>query len=69
MRMMRWPEVRAVVRLSRSTVWRMESGGGFPRRRRLSVNSVGWIEDEVREWVRQRAVVGGSVPEGERSWH
>ena len=52
MRMMRWPEVRSVVRLSRSTVWRLESGGAFPRRRRLSANSVGWIEDEVINWVR-----------------
>jgi prophage regulatory protein len=66
MRVLRWQEVRALVRLSRSTVWRLESGGGFPRRRRLSTNSVGWLEHEVQEWIRQRVAVSHDSPSGDR---
>ena len=58
MRVLRWHEVQTLVRLSRSTVWRLENDGAFPRRRRLSANSVGWIEQEVHEWIRRRSAVG-----------
>jgi prophage regulatory protein len=40
-RMVLWPEVHAVVGLSRTTVWRMERAGQFPRRVLLSVRAVG----------------------------
>lgn len=50
----RWPQVRAITGLSRSTVWRLESAGRFPRRRQLGANSVGWLEGEVEQWARSR---------------
>lgn len=40
--------------LSRSSRWRLERVGKFPRRRQLGENSVGWIEAEVDSWLRER---------------
>src|SRR5688500_8887809 len=47
LRMLRFPAVRDRTGLSRSTVWRLERAGEFPRHRRLSANTVAWAEDEV----------------------
>lgn len=54
MRAMRFPEVRARVGLSRTSIWRMERAGVFPKRRRLSSNAVCWVESEIEEWLRSR---------------
>jgi prophage regulatory protein len=40
--------------LSLSTIWRLEQNGGFPLRRALGPNSVGWLESEVDHWVQTR---------------
>jgi prophage regulatory protein len=60
-KMLRWYEVRERTGLSRSTIWRLEGSGMFPRRRQLGGNSVGWVEAEIQEWLERRpfAVVGG----------
>lgn len=52
MRALRWPAVREKVGLSRTTVWRLEQDGRFPRRRRLSSGTVAWLSDEIDEWLR-----------------
>jgi prophage regulatory protein len=59
MRFMRFKEVRQRVGLSRTSIWRLERKGQFPPRRRLSDNAVGWVEDEVDQWVRGRDSVTG----------
>jgi prophage regulatory protein len=53
-RFMREPEVKSLTGLSRTTRWRMEQVGDFPRRRRLSKNSVGWLSGEVEAWMTSR---------------
>ena len=58
-RFLRCDEVLARTGLSRTTVWRLERSGGFPARRRLSPNTVGWLESEVEEWIASRDVSGG----------
>lgn len=50
----RWPRVRQLTGLSRSTVWRLEKSGQFPARRKLSANSVGWSLIELQEWMQSR---------------
>ena len=50
-RMLRFPDVRALVGLSRSTVRRLERSGRFPRRRQLSPGTVAWRQDEIDEWI------------------
>ena len=42
------------VGLSRSTIWRMERQGHFPRRVSLGAHAVGYIESEIDEWVATR---------------
>lgn len=42
------------VPLSRSTIRRMEIAGTFPKRVRLSGNSVAWKSDEVQAWMAAR---------------
>lgn len=53
-RLVPFREVAQRVALSRSTIWRMERAGQFPKRRRLSVNKVAWWEPEIEEWLRSR---------------
>ena len=54
---MRFPRVREVTGLSRSTIWRLEHAGKFPHRIKLSTNIVGWRQDEVDAWLRGRIPV------------
>ena len=53
-RIVRRPELARLTGLSLSTLWRLEQRGDFPSRRRLSANSVGWVETEVLAWVHGR---------------
>jgi prophage regulatory protein len=53
-RFLRFPEIRARTGLWRSTIWRMERRGDFPRHRRISPNSVAWLEEELTTWIRAR---------------
>lgn len=46
-------ESEIVVRsgLSRTTIWRKEKRGTFPKRTRISENAIGWDSDEFEEWL------------------
>ena len=55
-RFLRWPEVTARTGLSRSTIKVRLAEGRFPRPVSLGSRAVGWIEEEVDEWIRQRIV-------------
>jgi prophage regulatory protein len=50
-RLLRFPTVRERTGLSRSTIWRLERRGEFPRHRRISANVVAWVETEVVDWI------------------
>jgi len=54
LRLLRFPAIRERTGLSRSTIWRLERRGAFPRHRRISANAVAWIEDEINDWIRER---------------
>ena len=54
LRLLRFPAVRHLTGLSRSTIWRLERTAAFPRHVRLSANTVAWVEGEVRNWIRQK---------------
>jgi prophage regulatory protein len=56
-RFLRFPAVLARTGLSRSTIWRLERRGEFPRHRRISRNAVAWIEAEVTDWMRSRTAM------------
>lgn len=57
-RIIRMKEVAARTGLNRTTIWRLERAGNFPRRRQLGGGSVGWVESEIDEWIASRPVVG-----------
>ena len=57
MKFLRQRELTETTGLSRTTLWRMERSGAFPRRRRLGPNCVGWVDDEVNEWKKSREAV------------
>ena len=54
LRLLRFPIVRERTGLSRSTIWRLERSGAFPKHRRISANAVAWIEEEVNRWIQAR---------------
>jgi len=54
---LRFPELRAMCGLSRSTIWRLEREGSFPKRVQLSPNAVGWSRNSVSQWLESRTAV------------
>jgi prophage regulatory protein len=50
----REPECRRIIDLSRSTRWRMERAGQFPKRRRISPGCTGWPRSEISIWIGER---------------
>jgi len=50
----RLPEVMARVGLSRSTIYDKMRRGEFPLCINLSVRAVGWIADEIIDWINER---------------
>src|SRR5712692_5533319 len=39
----------------RSTIWRLERLGAFPKHHRISLNAVAWVEQDVFDWMRAKA--------------
>lgn len=54
MRVLRKPELEHRTGWSGMQIWREEKAGRFPKRIVLGPNSVGWIEEEVDDWIRAR---------------
>ena len=48
-------EVARITDLSRTTRWRMEREGRFPKKRHISANRIGWLQSEIIEWIESRA--------------
>jgi prophage regulatory protein len=56
MKFLRIRQVMEVTGLSRMTIYRLELAGRFPKRRRLSENSVAWLESDIAEWADSRPI-------------
>jgi prophage regulatory protein len=61
--LLRLPEVQKLSGLSRSSIYRLEGKGAFPKRVRLSVRATAWRSEELLEWLdgRPRAVTAPST--------
>ncbi len=57
MRLLRTDQVEERTGLSRTTLWRLERKGEFPVRRQIGANSVGWLEEEIDQWIVSRPTV------------
>ncbi len=53
-RIVRLPAVQARTGLGRSTIYVRLAEGSFPRPVQLGARAVGWIEEEVDEWIRKQ---------------
>lgn len=53
-RVLRRPDVSERTGLGRSTLYAYIEEGRFPRPIRLGPRAVGWIEEEVDEWISDR---------------
>ena len=54
LKLLRFPVVRERTGLSRSTIWRLERRGEFPKHHRISPNVVAWVEEDVAVWISDR---------------
>ena len=57
MKVLRLREVLDRVSLSKSTVYRMIGDDQFPKPIKLGGRAVGWIEDEINQWISSRSRV------------
>lgn len=54
MRMLSKRQLKELVLYSPQHVARLEKAGVFPKRIQLGPNRVGWVEEEVLDWLQQR---------------
>ena len=54
---LRLPQVKGRVGLSRSSIYLAVSQGRFPQPVRLGDRAVGWLESEVEAWLREKVDV------------
>jgi prophage regulatory protein len=57
LKLLRFPAVHERTGLSRSTIWRLEHRGQFPKHRSISANVVAWVEGEVAAWIQAKVDV------------
>jgi prophage regulatory protein len=50
-RILRLPDVKQLVGLSRSEIYRRMNLNEFPKSVSLGKRSIGWIETEINEWI------------------
>ena len=55
--LLRLPDVQKLTGLSRSSVYRLEAAGEFPKRVRLSERATAWRENELLDWIDARPQV------------
>jgi prophage regulatory protein len=53
-RLLRIKEVKAIIGLSRSTIYKLIANEQFPSQAKLSARTVAWPDTEILEWVQDR---------------
>ena len=59
---LRLPAVMLKTSLSKSSIYRLESLGKFPKRVRIGENSTGWLSSEIDEFIASRPRVS-NIPQ------
>jgi predicted DNA-binding transcriptional regulator AlpA len=54
-------QLHLLVGISKSTAYRLEAAGFFPKRRQLSTLAVGWLRSELEAWLATRNTVKGGT--------
>lgn len=50
-RLLALPEIKRLTSLGRTSIWRLEKDGAFPKGMRLTPRCVRWRESEVLQWM------------------
>lgn len=53
-RILPWDELKERQPYSRAHIWRLEKLGLFPLRVKLGANRVGWMSDEIEDWIEKK---------------
>lgn len=53
-RLLRLPDVCCRTGLRRSMIYKMEADHKFPKRIKIGLRAVGWIEEEIVQWIEAR---------------
>jgi prophage regulatory protein len=51
---LRLPQVRERTGLSRSTIYKLQESGDFPKSVALGPRSVAWVATEIDQWIEDR---------------
>ena len=54
MKILKLKDVVRMTSIGKVTIWRLEQRGDFPTKIVLSPNRVGWLENEVSDWIASR---------------
>ena len=58
---LRFPEVKTLVGLSRSAIYAAVAEGRFPRPINLGARAVSWLQSEIEAWSEQRVSASRSL--------
>lgn len=61
-RILRLKEVCKITGLGRSFIYQLQTEGRFPHSVKIGARAVGWVEDEVRDWLTHRIAESRSSP-------
>jgi prophage regulatory protein len=62
LQILRLPQVCSVTGLRRSMIYQLEAEQRFPKRIKIGIRAVGWIESEVQTWVAKRVAASRNAP-------
>jgi prophage regulatory protein len=65
LQILRLPQVCVVTGLRRSMIYQLEADQRFPKRIKIGIRAVGWIEGEIQAWVAKR--IAASRNDGRKS--
>ena len=57
---MREQECKRTTGLSRTTRWRLQSAGEFPKKRQISPNATAWLASEIFAWMAEKSALVGT---------
>jgi prophage regulatory protein len=53
-RVLRLKEVCKITGLGRSYIYQLQAEGQFPHSIKIGLRVVGWVEEDIREWIAER---------------
>jgi prophage regulatory protein len=53
-KIIRFKQLKTIVPLSRSSIWRRIQNGSFPNPISLGGKAVGWLESDILSWIEQQ---------------